>query len=204
MNITEWEAFLRQESQKAISAYLEEKDSGNPDLWEDIELEQEIIDSGWLGLEGALEREIVATEELLEINLPPSYRNFLRVTNGWNTENPELIHLYSVQEVCWFRDQHQDWIDIWVNSEAILDRIPDAEYFVYGKDQEPSQIREDYLQTALKISTVYDGDVVLLNPQIIVDGEWEAWIFSNSSCGAHRYESFSNMLKLKGLSDSWL
>lgn len=56
----------------------------------------------------------------------------------------------------------------------------------------------------LQISKVYDGDVVLLNSQVIVDGEWEAWIFSNSTPGAYRYTSFSNMLKEKGLSDSWL
>lgn len=137
MNMTEWEAFLRQESQNAISAYLEEKNSDDPDLclWEYMELEQEIIDSGWLGSEGASEEAIRATEERLGTSLPLSYRNFLKITNGWGTVNPELIQLYSIQEICWFREQHQDWIDIWVDARSVLDRVPDSEYFVYGEDQ---------------------------------------------------------------------
>src|SRR5262249_49675523 len=48
-----------------------------------VELPDTIIQSGWLGFTGASEEELAATEHRLGQPLPPSYREFLRLTNGW-------------------------------------------------------------------------------------------------------------------------
>lgn len=72
-----------------------------------------------------------------------------------------------------------------------------AEYFVYGEEQDCVYLRREYLQTALEInSDSGDGDIYLLNPQIITaDGEWEAWHFGNKLPGAIRYRSFYEMMQ---------
>jgi len=43
-----------------------------------------VVASGWLGFPGATEAETAAAEAHLGVTLPPSYRAFLRVSNGWH------------------------------------------------------------------------------------------------------------------------
>jgi hypothetical protein len=202
MNPTDWQDFLKKESQQVISDYLKEKREGVPGLWEFIELPEEMIESEWMGEGGASEEQLQSAEERLDIDLPPSYRNFLKSTNGWNYSlfgDPFRVfghpfRFYSSEEVRWFRSDNQEWIDIWMDSlqESLL--ISNEEYFTYGKDQNSGSLRIEYLQSAVQISEVFEGTVVLLNSEIIVEGEWEAWIFCNAVAGAYRYPSFSDMI----------
>src|SRR6266545_4801296 len=46
-------------------------------------LPAEVIQSGWLGAPGATDEELRRAEARLGANLPPSYRSFLKVSNGW-------------------------------------------------------------------------------------------------------------------------
>src|SRR5690349_11001386 len=46
-------------------------------------LSDEVIASGWLGYPAANKEQIARVEQRLGIALPPSYREFLRTTNGW-------------------------------------------------------------------------------------------------------------------------
>jgi hypothetical protein len=39
----------------------------------------------WLGFEGVTEQQLAAAEARLGVTLPPSYRAFLRTTNGWGS-----------------------------------------------------------------------------------------------------------------------
>jgi SMI1-KNR4 cell-wall len=47
----------------------------------------EVIRAGWLGYPGATETQIAQAEARLETMLPPSYRAFLQVSNGWRLGN---------------------------------------------------------------------------------------------------------------------
>jgi hypothetical protein len=47
------------------------------------ELTLEVTGSGWMGYPGAKEEEIAAAEARLGLTFPPSYRGFLKITNGW-------------------------------------------------------------------------------------------------------------------------
>src|SRR5262249_53269815 len=68
-------------------------------------------------------------------------------------------------------------------------------YFVYGPEQDPINLRREYLEHTLEISTRGDSSVYLLNPMIVgTDGEWEAWFFANWGPGAHRHQSFAEMM----------
>lgn len=88
-----------------------------------------------------------------------------------------------------------DYIDS-LDSQLKTPSIADEEYFVYGEAQDCSNLRVEYLQTALEISDLGDSAIYLLNPQVITaDGEWEAWFFCNWLPGADRYRSFREMMQ---------
>ena len=184
-----WERFLKRMS-RYIIATGEFKD----------ELTPEVIESDWLGYPGATEKQIVAAEKRLGIRLPPSYREFLRVTNGWRMVTNFIHKLWSVSEIGWHDERHREendaWMEAWMEGGPVED-ISDEEYRDYGRN--PSSLsqpfRPQYLRTALEVSSWTDG-IYLLNPQTInVDGEWEAWFFAPWNLGASRYPSFWDLLQ---------
>jgi hypothetical protein len=158
----------------------------------------------WLGYPGATDVEIVAAELRLDTHLPPSYRSFLRYTNGWQMLNGVIWQLWSTSTLDWHAARSQDLIDEWIqagtDAAANYGReplwAPDEEYFVYGADQTPGSMRDVYLQTALEVSDLGDSAFLLLNPRTITaEGEWEAWFFATWLPGAIRYRSFWELMQ---------
>jgi hypothetical protein len=166
-------------------------------------LPPETIRSRWLGNPPATESQIVQAEQRLGVRLPPSYREFLQVTNGWATVGELTARLWSTAELDWFRIGNRDWIDYWLEgvqhgaeTYGTSLEVPDEVYFQYGDEQLPASMRDEYLETALQISDVVDSAVYLLNPQVIApDGEWEAWFFATWLPGARRDPSFRAMIE---------
>lgn len=184
MNQFDWKRFLKRESQKVIADYE------IAEYWAYPEFPEEALESEWLGFPGASEEEIAGAEARLGISLPPSYRDFLKVTNGW-IGYLGILPLRPVRAVEWFHIGNQDWIDAYT-----VELLPtsDEEYFVYGKNvAQPNRL--EYLQTALQISDDQDGAVILLNPKVVFDKEWEAWFFANYIPGAKRYRSFIELFR---------
>ncbi len=158
-------------------------------------LPRELIEAGWLGYPGATEEEGIAAEKRLATRLPSSYRAFVKACNGWRFPSLSIFDLLPISKVTWFREQNQDWIDAYVGPSAELPPISDKEYFVYGAKQDCVKFRTEYLCTALQISDVGDGAVLLLNPKVVTpEGEWETWLFANWLPGAVRYRSFVEWL----------
>jgi hypothetical protein len=162
-------------------------------------LPADALTSRWLGLPPASEAQIRVAEARLGTTLPPCYRQFLSISNGWRTTGFFIDNLYSCEEIRWFRQDNQPWIDAYVSPPFPYDqpmpRVSDAEYFVYGKQQDSARFRQEYLQTALEISAEGDSAIYLLNPETVTpDGEWEAWFFANWLPGAVRYRSFWEMM----------
>ena len=209
MNDFNWESFLKEESRKAIAKYQEEKNDDNCSWRDNIYLPPEVIESEWLGLPGATEEQIIAAENRLGVKLPPSYREFFKVTNGWRSEYPETPVLRSVEKIDWFRIENQDLIDTF-ESFSTDESISDEEYFTYGQNHREEWIqplRIEYLQSCLQISDDDDNDVVLLNPKVIQNSEWEAWFLSLErsieDIGVYRTFSFQKMLETFGMLYSW-
>jgi hypothetical protein len=179
----DWKSFLDRWSKDMLSSPLGRT------------LPDEIIGSGWLGFDPASDLDIAEVEIRLKIALPPSYREFLKVSNGWRRTTHAIERVWGTHEICWFRKKHRDWIDAYVAPASFgpTDEIPDDEYYAYESKVEcfhPSHLKE-----TLQISDVGDAAVYLLNPQIITkDGELEAWFFANWLPGAHRYRSFLEMM----------
>ncbi|MCV6639482.1 MAG: SMI1/KNR4 family protein [Thiotrichaceae bacterium] len=141
---------------------------------------------------GATEEEIAELERRLNTTLPLSYKNFLRASNGF--VGYPLNDLYGTDQIKWFIEESEraDFIDS-IDEE---DESDDEEYFLYGEHQDTLSTRERYMATALQISNDEDGNVYLLNPEIIdARNEWEAWDYSDQLVGAIRYRSFWEMVK---------
>ncbi len=156
------------------------------------ELPPEVVASGWLGYPGATDDEIAAAEARLGTTFPPSYREFLKVTNGWRMTTTFIRKIRSTEEVEWLATQDQEMIDIWMEGEQEV--VSDEEYLVYGR-KAVQPLRAEYLQTALAVSDYGDG-IYLLNPQIVTpEGEWEAWFFAHWVPGADRYRSFWELMQ---------
>jgi hypothetical protein len=183
--ISDWRSFLRNFS-KALLADEDIRSKAPP----------EVVESCWLGFEAASELDIQQAEARLGVRLPPSYRSFLRVSNGWRHVSHFIDRLLPTFEIRWFSENNQDWIDAYVGPSRGLPYLSDEEYLVYGDGQDPCKFRVEYLQTTLEISGVGDSAVYLLNPHTITpDGEWEAWSFANWYPGAYRFRSFADLLE---------
>jgi hypothetical protein len=78
--------------------------------------------SRWLGEEPASEDMIVAAENRLGIRLPPTYRNFLLVSNGWSTISYS-VDLLKVDEIGWFAELDPGLLDVWSDLEHFADEV---------------------------------------------------------------------------------
>jgi len=197
MSSFDWESFLKRWSQEILESLGSDRNNLPP----------EVIESGWLGYPAATDEQITQAEVRLGTQLPPSYRAFLKVTNGWRQTTPFINKLWSTEEIEWFSVRNQSWLNVLLarseqantespNSSSPCPSIPDEEYLIYGRDQDCSKIRAEYLQTALEISQRGEAAIYLLNPQIVTEtGDWEAWFLGDWLPGADRYRSFQEMMQ---------
>lgn len=185
----DWKAFLKLWSEEILASELA---GAFPD---------EVRGLGWLGYPGAAESEIIHAEERLSRELPPSYRSFLQVTNGWRMVSPLLGRLWSVEEVEWLRLRRRGLVESWRMGEALsrpVQPVGDEDYFVYGESQDSVMFRSEYLESALEISDLDPAQdaIYLLNPEVMTeDGEWEAWFFASWLPGTIRYRSYWEMMQ---------
>lgn len=185
----DWQGLLTQLSTTLLEA--DDLGDGNP-------IPQQVRSAEWLGYPGASEEQIAQAEERLGTKFPPSYRDFLQVSNGWRYLNDSIYHLWSAEEIEWFPTRNQEWIDSWLEGESEYGSptVSDKDYFVYGEQQDPVHLRSEYLPKALEISDIGDDAILLLNPQIVTpQGEWEAYFFANWLPGAKRYPSFWELVQ---------
>ena len=132
----DWRSFLHQFSRDMLA---------DPDIAG--RQPQAVIDSAWLGYEGASEEQIRAAETRLGVSFPPSYRQFLETSNGWRDVGAFIYKLWSTADIDWFAATNQQWIDAYTTPYEGLPPITDAEYLVYGDGQDstglPSRIPTD-------------------------------------------------------------
>ncbi|MEV4063678.1 SMI1/KNR4 family protein [Nonomuraea dietziae] len=137
----------------------------------------------WLGATGASEAEIAGHEERLGTRLPPSYREFLQVTNGWDEYSHSSLRLLPLAEVGWTRDVYPRLAQIWDGLEG-------------ADPQDQWYLRQESMSASLCISEEIEGQVWLLNPHVVgPDGEWEAWDFASWHPGEVRYRSFWDLME---------
>jgi SMI1 / KNR4 family (SUKH-1) len=196
-DLFDWTTFLRQYSRDLLER-LEDRE------FEEVPLEAR--NNQWLGYPAATEEEISLAESRLNVQLPPSYRTFLSITNGWLLFDDLFGGLLPVQQVERLPVRQQDLIDVWLEENV---SVSDEEYFIYGSGQDSSSMRSEYLPDTLEIGGVASegytllypqtasSNLIMLNPQVrFNNGEWETWKFANWYPGAVRYRSFLEMMQI--------
>lgn len=128
---------------------------------------------GWLGFDGASEAQIAAAEKRLGVALPPSYKTFLRTSNGfWMVgATNEVERLLSAEEIHWMRDGDRADMAIWGQN------YPD-------------------IPQCLQISSMPNESVIYLNP-LAVDpqtGEWECVEVITYAAEFVQWESFGDFM----------
>lgn len=149
-----------------------------------------LASKNWLGFKPATKRTIRDLEKRLGVALPPSYKDFLQISNGWLRTTPFVGRIRPAEGVDWFRVENEQWVEAYSQSGS---EEPDDVYYTYGPEG-ASNHRAEHLAYLLQISDVDDG-VYLLNPAAVTpDGEWEAWFFANWIPGASRFPSFAHLM----------
>ena len=182
MTAADWEPWLREWNRALLASY----DPGKYSAFVDpAVVTPERLASGWLGSPGATEEQLATLETRVGTRLPPSYRSFLQVSNGFIQPGVIVPRLLGTEEVEWYRVRHQDMIDVW--TEALAEPGGMA----------PSDTFERHLPSCLQVSQVerIGSAVYLLNPEVVdADGEWEALYFAHWVPGANRYPSFRALM----------
>lgn len=176
--------------------------SWNKDLLDDEFIDEivdrKFVDAQWLGYPPATAEAIAENEDRLGVKLPPSYRAFLSITDGWVYPGNDMDFpgkLRSVEELEWANDSDASVVRAFADAYYEMS-TPDEQYFVYGPDQDPVHIRAEYFGHCIVVSEETEGGVYLLNRAVQTDdGEWEAWHLSSELPGAYRSRSFEELIR---------
>lgn len=151
----------------------------------------------WLGSPPCSDKELSLLELRIGIALPISYKKFLKTVNGWGPIDDWVWRMLPAREVDWLRSktpvfvEHPDGeMQTPLASLALSDT-----FLPYEPSSGPEGIRWEHLQSSLQISDVGDSAIILLNPKVRTNGEWEAWWFAPWLPGAYRYENFWELMK---------
>ncbi|MFG2616993.1 SMI1/KNR4 family protein [Streptomyces sp. NPDC048507] len=180
MKIHDWEPFLRTWSAEHEASRRAEAPGEAP--------------LGWLGFPPASPEDLRALEARLGAPLPPSYRSFLEVTDGWRWAGEFVELLAPAREVGLLRDTtdyvHKSLME-WAWDEAEEDGDD-------GDDGGPRPGNGPPWDRAVQISLVGDATWLMLDPgDVGVDGEWAAYAYSTwSGLAPQRFASFADLMYL--------
>ncbi|MFJ2020647.1 SMI1/KNR4 family protein [Streptomyces nodosus] len=134
----------------------------------------------WLGFPPASEEQIAAMEERLGRRMPPSYREFLKVSDGWRHAGGFVGLLAGTEDARW-HDNESGLADI---SEEYLD-----------EDAGPEERREaDIWRRGLQLDVKSDITYVLMDPEDVDEGgEWA--VYTWASWRAEPPERHANFLE---------
>lgn len=131
-------------------------------------------------------------EKFLKIKLPPSYKEFLLISNGFGVVWTCLNNLLPIEKVDWSKNTESRWSLDMFQDEPVT--VSDEQYFYYESDQDTVLSRTSYIVESLKISEWYDGLCLFLNPMVKFGDEWEVLEYATWHPGIRRFKSFKDYL----------
>ncbi|MEU9714318.1 SMI1/KNR4 family protein [Streptomyces sp. NPDC047976] len=200
MKTDDWEPFLRAWSAEREAAMRTEAPAEPP--------------LGWLGFDPAPPERIAALEARLGVPLPPSYRSFLEVTDGWRWAGEFVELLAPAAEVGPLRERTgylyemlAEWEQEDLDEDADEDEDEDTDEDGGGdedgdsedgdsEDEEEEPYESARWGRAVQISLEGDQTWLILDPgDVDADGEWAAYRFSSwSGSGPERHDSFAGLM----------
>lgn len=140
----------------------------------------------WAGFPPASETAIAEAEQRLNLRLPDSYRQFLKVSNGWWLDGTVgLTRLWAVEEIRLMAQVDPAAVAIW----SAIDSPPG--------DADAGELPNSHFTSVIQISEDKDGRY-LLNPLVKPHAdEWQAAFFAHWVPGAQCYESFGRLMAAK-------
>jgi hypothetical protein len=191
VTVSEWRQFLQHYSDELVS-------SGDDVL--DVPIAADARARRWMGFEPVPESAIEAAEQRLGRRLPPSLRNFFRVSNGWRQTGFFIYDVLPVEEIGWLKDRQG-------SQDALLYQMACENEVATGpwKD-DPDDVRlHEYqhdqgtrLKRSLVISSWGDAAVWLLDPgPPSHDGEWPGGCWASWNPGMVEWdaESFADLMR---------
>ncbi|MEZ7002249.1 SMI1/KNR4 family protein [Streptomyces sp. AD55] len=152
--------------------------------WVDSRADEEERPEGrWLGFPGASEERIVAMEKRLGRRMPPSYRAFLKVSDGWWRAGGFVWLLAGTADAHW----HDDAYGFASKFAQYLD-----------EDAGPGERREaEIWRTGLRLDVESDAVHVLMDPEDAdEDGEWAVYTWAGwRAAPPVRYANFLEFMR---------
>lgn len=164
----EWRRYLREYSE----VYLRTAN----------EYQRAVLDPGqaaarWMGREPATEEAVVAAEQRLGVEFPPSFRSFLLTTDGWDGVGGWVSLVYGCADISWLRDT--GW------GEEFIE--------IYSDESDGNDEYVTLFQRSLEITN--GEDFWFLDPaETGPDGEWAAYLFTPKYGEMEKYASFAEMV----------
>ncbi|MEV7892358.1 SMI1/KNR4 family protein [Streptomyces sp. NPDC002817] len=156
--VFDWRSFLLRWSGEWADCLSDDETRG-----EDDEAARE---ARWLGFPPASEERIAAMEERLGRRMPSSYREFLKVSDGWRHAGGFVWRLAGTERVHWHENE-SGLADLF---EEYLDEDADPE------EQQEAELWRRGLQLDLESDSTY----VLLDPDDVdEDGEWAVYTWAS-------------------------
>ncbi|MFF2327712.1 MULTISPECIES: SMI1/KNR4 family protein [unclassified Streptomyces] len=178
MDIDNWTFFLERWSRQWFATL----DLLDPEDAEE-QTDDEAVVAGSLGLPPAGEEQIAALEQRLGLALPPSYRSFLHVSNGWRHASSSVYLMGIAERV----EMHGDPGGMRRLYEGNLDETS-------GRAE---RLRAGMWARSLQLSHDSDMTDVLLDPgDVGEDGEWAVYVYRGwSGEFPERYPSFAAYMR---------
>jgi hypothetical protein len=154
----DWQSFLLRWSGEWADSLPEDETRG-----EDDETARRVR---WLGFPPASEERIAAMEERLGRRMPPSYREFLKISDGWRHAG-EFVWLLAGTEDAHWHNNKSELADLF---EEYLD-----------EDAGPEERMEaDIWRRGLQLDVESDVTHVLMDPEDVdEDGEWAVYTWAS-------------------------
>ncbi|MGW5849944.1 SMI1/KNR4 family protein [Streptomyces sp. NPDC055254] len=172
---SDWRPFLLR--------WSEEWSDSRPDDETQGERDEAARRDRWLGFPPASEERIAAMEERLGRRMPPSYREFLEVSDGWQHAGGFIWLLAGTTDARWHN-----------NESGLADVF--EEYL--DDDAGPAERRDaDIWRRGLQLDVESDITHVLLDPEDVdEDGEWAVYTWASWRASTpERYANFGEFMR---------
>jgi len=152
---------------------------------------KEIV-GNWLGYDPAIDEVIKKKEAELQMKLPQSYLEFLKISNGFRQVSCFVGKLYPVEKIDWTKNLHDDLLNAFEGNAEFDHEVTDEILKDYS-DENRTQWRYADFKNTITISDWGDSALLMLNPHS--KNKNEVWEFANWLPGIVRHKNFYDFIE---------